>query len=369
MGEVNGAEECSYLFDNMLFFKISGTSSRVMTMLSNAGVCVSSHMVEDLKVRIMDDAIRLAVELITSDQVFFTIFDNSNIFLRKSQIFTATVHHPLDRRWGTVRAAEEKNISDIGSVEVVHAGRVRVMTLLQCMQMFNEANFRFWAKKRVQKGGEIGFQVPCHSAAWGFSIPTTSISPRVRYSLNTIMVHAPEAVHAASLTPWLFATTRDQVCRILPSSGMLILHLHRTARCGGVRSIVHAGFAPHAAAYAVPTDGALAPWWAEKRMHGATLYYGMVLFFEARTWRGTVGVGAVRSMDSRCGGGARRRGALISVDVGGSVEDGAQGSGTRMDVHATAGGGMGTMGRCRCVHGAGSAACSSQRDTPPPPLS
>ncbi|KAJ7888969.1 hypothetical protein B0H14DRAFT_3713696, partial [Mycena olivaceomarginata] len=172
------------------------------------------HMVEDLKVRIMDDAIRLAVELITSDQVFFTIFDNSNIFLRKSQIFTATVHHP-------------------------------------------------W----IGDGGP-------HSAAWGFSIPTTSISPRVRYSLNTIMVHAPEAVHAASLTPWLFATTRDQVCRILPSSGMLILHLHRTARCGGVRSIVHAGFAPHAAAYAVPTDGALAPWWAEKRMHGATLYYG-----------------------------------------------------------------------------------------------
>ncbi|KAJ7717409.1 hypothetical protein B0H14DRAFT_3631243 [Mycena olivaceomarginata] len=59
--------------------------SRVVTMLSNAGVCVSSHTVERLKVRITDDAIRLAVELITSGQVFFTIFDNINIFLRKSQ--------------------------------------------------------------------------------------------------------------------------------------------------------------------------------------------------------------------------------------------------------------------------------------------
>jgi hypothetical protein len=41
--------------------------------------------VERLKVIITDDAIRLAVELITSGQVFFTIFDNINIFLRKSQ--------------------------------------------------------------------------------------------------------------------------------------------------------------------------------------------------------------------------------------------------------------------------------------------
>jgi hypothetical protein len=54
-------------------------------MLSNAGVCVSSRTIERLKVRITDDAIRLAVELITSGQVFFTIFDNINIFLRKSQ--------------------------------------------------------------------------------------------------------------------------------------------------------------------------------------------------------------------------------------------------------------------------------------------
>ncbi|KAJ6558912.1 hypothetical protein B0H10DRAFT_2446077 [Mycena sp. CBHHK59/15] len=68
-----------------LFFKISGTSSRVILMLSNAGVCVSGETIERLKVRISEDAVRLAVELITSGQVFFTIFDNINIFLRKSQ--------------------------------------------------------------------------------------------------------------------------------------------------------------------------------------------------------------------------------------------------------------------------------------------
>ncbi|KAJ7034457.1 hypothetical protein C8F04DRAFT_573705 [Mycena alexandri] len=68
-----------------LFFKISGTSSRVVMMLSNAGVCVSSRTVERLKIRITEDAIQLAVNLMTSGQVFFTIFDNIDVFLRKSQ--------------------------------------------------------------------------------------------------------------------------------------------------------------------------------------------------------------------------------------------------------------------------------------------
>ncbi|KAK6984169.1 hypothetical protein R3P38DRAFT_3333012 [Favolaschia claudopus] len=68
-----------------LFFKISGTSSRVILMLSNAGICVSGRTVERLKVRITEDAIQLAVNLIGSGQVYFTIFDNINIFLRKAQ--------------------------------------------------------------------------------------------------------------------------------------------------------------------------------------------------------------------------------------------------------------------------------------------
>ncbi|KAJ7834341.1 hypothetical protein B0H14DRAFT_3462101 [Mycena olivaceomarginata] len=68
-----------------LFFKISGTSTRVIQMLSNAGVCVSGDTIERLKERVSEDAINLAVELITSGRVLFTIFDNINIFLRKSQ--------------------------------------------------------------------------------------------------------------------------------------------------------------------------------------------------------------------------------------------------------------------------------------------
>lgn len=68
-----------------LFFKISGTSARVMTMLSNAGICVSGMTVERLKARISEDAINLAVELIKSGGLFYVIFDNINIFIRKSQ--------------------------------------------------------------------------------------------------------------------------------------------------------------------------------------------------------------------------------------------------------------------------------------------
>ncbi|KAF7965706.1 hypothetical protein HWV62_42205 [Athelia sp. TMB] len=68
-----------------LFFKILGTSARVIQMLSNAGICVSGRTVERLKGRISEDTISLAVELIKSGRLFYIIFDNINIFLRKSQ--------------------------------------------------------------------------------------------------------------------------------------------------------------------------------------------------------------------------------------------------------------------------------------------
>jgi len=68
-----------------LFFKILGTSSCIIKMLSNVGVCVSGRTVERLKVQISEDAIHLAVELMKNRWLFFTIFDNINIFLPKSQ--------------------------------------------------------------------------------------------------------------------------------------------------------------------------------------------------------------------------------------------------------------------------------------------
>ena len=68
-----------------LFLKINGTSSRVMSILSNASVCVSGRTVERLKKRISDDAVEFAVELVSSGHLFSTIFDNINIYLRRFQ--------------------------------------------------------------------------------------------------------------------------------------------------------------------------------------------------------------------------------------------------------------------------------------------
>ncbi|KAJ7572576.1 hypothetical protein C8J56DRAFT_806986 [Mycena floridula] len=68
-----------------LFFKINGTGSRPMQLLSNIGLSVSSRTVERLKKRISEDAIALAVELMRSGKLFYVIFDNINIFLRKFQ--------------------------------------------------------------------------------------------------------------------------------------------------------------------------------------------------------------------------------------------------------------------------------------------
>jgi len=68
-----------------LFYKIEGTSSRVISTLSNMGLCVSGKTVERLKERVSKDAVSLAVELISSGQLFCTVFDNINLYLRKFQ--------------------------------------------------------------------------------------------------------------------------------------------------------------------------------------------------------------------------------------------------------------------------------------------
>ncbi|KAI4521693.1 hypothetical protein K525DRAFT_269605 [Schizophyllum commune Loenen D] len=69
-----------------IFFKISGTSSRVILALSNMGLSVSGKQVERLKERISDDALRLATDLMTDDNaLWYFLFDNINIYLRKHQ--------------------------------------------------------------------------------------------------------------------------------------------------------------------------------------------------------------------------------------------------------------------------------------------
>ncbi|KAL1686920.1 hypothetical protein GGG16DRAFT_105392 [Schizophyllum commune] len=69
-----------------IFFKISGTSTRVILALSNMGLSVSGKQVERLKERISDDSIHHATELMTADdRSWYFLYDNINIYLRKFQ--------------------------------------------------------------------------------------------------------------------------------------------------------------------------------------------------------------------------------------------------------------------------------------------
>jgi len=115
-----------------LFLKINGTSSRVMTMLSNVGVCVSGRTVERLKRRISDDAISYAVELITSGRLFSTIFDNINIFQRKFQQRITNLNSHLRGKVGH-RRRRSRSFPDVGHVSGIFVDHNRVNSLLLCL--------------------------------------------------------------------------------------------------------------------------------------------------------------------------------------------------------------------------------------------
>ncbi|KAJ7200786.1 hypothetical protein GGX14DRAFT_371815 [Mycena pura] len=68
-----------------LFLESGGTGSRILNTLSNAGACVSVTTIERLKKVLSEDAVAYAIALMQSPGMFFLIFDNINIFLRKSQ--------------------------------------------------------------------------------------------------------------------------------------------------------------------------------------------------------------------------------------------------------------------------------------------
>ncbi|KAL0068708.1 hypothetical protein AAF712_004037 [Marasmius tenuissimus] len=68
-----------------LFLKVSGAPSRVIRMLSNIGLSVSESTIERLKEVLSNDAIKIAIDFITSGRLFYIIFDNINIYLKKFQ--------------------------------------------------------------------------------------------------------------------------------------------------------------------------------------------------------------------------------------------------------------------------------------------
>lgn len=68
-----------------LFFKINGTSSHVLSMLSNIGLSVSGRTIERVKEVLSDDAIQFAVNLVAAGGITGTIFDNLDIYNQKDQ--------------------------------------------------------------------------------------------------------------------------------------------------------------------------------------------------------------------------------------------------------------------------------------------
>ncbi len=90
-----------------LFLKISGTSERVLTLLSNVGLSVSSTTVERVKEHISDNAVQLAVSLITSTSLFYIIFDNINLYLRKFQEHIYNQHSMIHATNSAVIAISE----------------------------------------------------------------------------------------------------------------------------------------------------------------------------------------------------------------------------------------------------------------------
>ena len=99
-----------------LFFKIGGTSSRVMTMLSNVGLCVSGWTVECLKKRISDDAVAHAAELMKSGHLFCTTFDNINIYLQKFQQCVTNKHMMIHATNYAILAIDKEDL-DVQCVE------------------------------------------------------------------------------------------------------------------------------------------------------------------------------------------------------------------------------------------------------------
>ncbi|KAJ3540198.1 hypothetical protein NMY22_g4401 [Coprinellus aureogranulatus] len=68
-----------------LFFKVEGTSTRGMQMLSNGAMCVSARTADRMKESASQRAIEYAVSLIQSGNLFLIVADNINLYLRKYQ--------------------------------------------------------------------------------------------------------------------------------------------------------------------------------------------------------------------------------------------------------------------------------------------
>ncbi|KAG8938816.1 hypothetical protein FRC04_007424 [Tulasnella sp. 424] len=68
-----------------LFLRVGGASSRVIATLNQLGTSVSAKTIDRIKVLISEDAGKRAKDLFRSNRLFSIIFDNINIYVRKSE--------------------------------------------------------------------------------------------------------------------------------------------------------------------------------------------------------------------------------------------------------------------------------------------
>ena len=112
-----------------LFFKINGTSERVLVLLSNLGLSISSSSIERLKLQISKDAVQLAIDLITGPSLFYIIFDNINLYLRKFQERITNRHsmiHATNVAVGSISEGDITKVEDLAASGFSFLGAVLV---------------------------------------------------------------------------------------------------------------------------------------------------------------------------------------------------------------------------------------------------
>lgn len=127
-----------------LFFKINGTSERVLTLLSNLGLSISSMTIERLKLQISKDAVQLAVDLITGPSLFYVIFDNINLYLRKFQERITNRHtmiHATNVAVGCISEGDRVKVEDLPSKLALRGKRINANFVLDIIPNRDDSAF------------------------------------------------------------------------------------------------------------------------------------------------------------------------------------------------------------------------------------
>lgn len=112
-----------------IFLKIGGANSRIISVFSKLGVCVCDSTVELIKARLSVDVIQSAVNYIASGKLFYIVFDNINLYLRKYeqrlQNWNRMLHltNAAIMPFSLAKAELEEGVSNLNDYLETHGGR------------------------------------------------------------------------------------------------------------------------------------------------------------------------------------------------------------------------------------------------------